>query len=183
MPIRKGQAEEIRAQGIGEFRSRITRIAPSLADATQGLRDWDDVKLLTVQVNRLKTWWREGLLFIGDAAHAMSPIGGVGINLAIQDAVAAGRILGPALQAGSVTTDLLASIQKRREWPTRATQRAQIFAQDRILVPVLGADEEIRAPFFLRLLNAVPALRGLPARAIGLGVRPEHWHGEDGAEY
>ena len=183
MPIRKGHAEEIRAQGIGEFRSRITRIAPSLADATQGLRDWDDVKLLTVQVNRLKTWWREGLLFIGDAAHAMSPIGGVGINLAIQDAVAAGRILGPALRAGNVTTDLLASIQKRREWPTRATQRAQIFAQDRILVPVLGADEEIRAPFFLRLLNAVPALRGLPARAIGLGVRPEHWHGEDGAEY
>ena len=175
LPFPKGSAEEIKAEGIAEFRARISRIAPALTEAAQALKNWDDVKLLTVQVNRLTRWWREGLLCIGDAAHAMSPIGGVGINLAIQDAVAAGRILGTALKAGAVTTDQLAAVQKRRAWPSRMTQRAQIAAHDRVLIPVLSANESLRAPFILKVLNSVPALRGLPARAIGLGLRPEHW--------
>ncbi len=175
LPFPKGRAEEIRAEGIVEFSARISRIAPALAEAAQALKYWNDVKLLTVQVNRLTRWWREGLLCIGDAAHAMSPIGGVGINLAIQDAVAAGRILGTALKAGLVTTDQLAAVQKRRAWPSRMTQRAQIAAHDRVLIPVLTANENLRAPFVLKVFNSVPALRGLPARAIGLGLRPEHW--------
>jgi 2-polyprenyl-6-methoxyphenol hydroxylase-like FAD-dependent oxidoreductase len=176
LPFPKGSAEEIRREGLAAFRARISNIAPNLSDAAEQLTSWDQIKLLSVQVNHLKKWWREGLLFIGDAAHAMSPVGGVGVNLAIQDAVASARILGPSLKTGSAPDSLLAAVQKRRGWPARMTQRAQVAAHDRILIPALSSSEAPRAPLALKLLDRFPMLRGLSARAVGLGLRPEHWH-------
>ena len=178
LPFPKGSADAIRDQGLDAFRARIGRLAPSLEPVTDAIKSWDDVKLLTVAVNRLKTWWRTGLLCIGDAAHAMSPIGGVGINLAVQDAAAAARILAPLLRQGEAPDNMLAAVQKRRDWPARMTQRAQIAAQNRVLVPALTSGVAPKAPFFLKVLNAVPPLRGLTARAVGMGLRPEHWHAE-----
>jgi 2-polyprenyl-6-methoxyphenol hydroxylase-like FAD-dependent oxidoreductase len=178
LPFPKGSADAICAEGLDAFRARIGRLAPRLASVTGDLKSWDDVKLLTVQVNRLKTWWRTGLLCIGGAAHAMSPVGGVGINLAVQDAAAAARILVPFLRRGEPPDDVLAGVQKRRNWPTRMTQRAQIVAQNSVLVPALIGGVAPKAPFFLKVLNAVPALRGLTARAVGTGLRPEHWQAE-----
>ena len=175
LPFPKGGAAEIRAQGLPAFRQRITEIAPALSAAAEGITDWDQVKLLTVQVNRLKKWWRDGLLCIGDAAHAMSPVGGVGINLAIQDAVAAARIMGPALLDQSLTAKHLSAVEKRRAWPAIMTQRAQIAAHNRILIPALNAKTSITAPWPVKVLDRFSVLRGLPARAIGLGIRPEHW--------
>jgi len=175
LPFPKGSDEALRAAGLPAFRERIARIAPELAHATAELETWDDVRLLSVQVNRLERWWREGLLCIGDAAHAMSPVGGVGINLAVQDAIAAARILGAPLREATLTTDHLAAVQRRRIRPARLTQAAQMFAHERVLVPVLGAQGSIRPPFPLRLLQWLPVLQRLPARAIGLGLRPEHW--------
>jgi 2-polyprenyl-6-methoxyphenol hydroxylase-like FAD-dependent oxidoreductase len=134
------------------------------------------VKLLTVRVDRLKRWCREGLLCIGDAAHAMSPVGGVGINLAIQDAVAAANILAETLRARLVTEELLAKVQKRRQWPTEMTQAVQLFVQKRIISNVLGMTATPRPPFVLTLFNRFPFLRRLPARLIGMGFRPEHVH-------
>ena len=130
--------------------------------------------LLTVLVDRLRTWWRPGLLCLGDAAHAMSPIGGVGVNLAVQDAVAAANILGPHLLRGDLRTKHLRRLQHRREWPTRATQRLQLVLQNRMVRPVLAAWGSLRPPRLLRLLGRFPVLRRIPARLIGLGVRPEH---------
>tara|TARA_R110002094_G_scaffold120907_7_gene115752 strand:- start:1586 stop:2797 length:1212 start_codon:yes stop_codon:yes gene_type:complete len=178
LPFPKGAAETIRAEGIEAFRARVGRLAPSLAHVTDSIASWDDVKLLTVEVNRLETWWRTGLLCIGDAAHAMSPIGGVGINLAVQDAAAAARILAPSLRMGMASDDVLASVQKRRAFPARIAQSAQIAAQNRVLVPAIQGAAAIKAPFFLKVLNVFPPLRGLTARAVGMGLRPEHWRAE-----
>jgi 2-polyprenyl-6-methoxyphenol hydroxylase-like FAD-dependent oxidoreductase len=132
------------------------------------------VKLLTVMVDRLKQWYRPGLVCIGDAAHAMSPIGGVGVNLAVQDAVAAANALCDPLRNGAASVDVLRRIQKRREFPTAVTQRLQLVVQDRLIARVLGSAENVKPPLFVRLINHFPILRRIPARIIGLGVRPEH---------
>jgi 2-polyprenyl-6-methoxyphenol hydroxylase-like FAD-dependent oxidoreductase len=172
--IPKGAAEETRNRGIEKFREEITSLAPFLRDRIDELRDWNDVSLLTVKVDRLKKWFRPGLLCIGDSAHAMSPVGGVGINLAIQDAVAAANILAPKFAAGNVRESDLESVQRRREFPTRATQRLQIAVQNRVIRRVLGSSSPLKPPLLLRLFGRVPALRRIPARVIGIGFRPEH---------
>lgn len=172
--IPKGGAEELRQKGLEAFRDSIAKATPFLADRIGTLEDWTQINLLTVQVNRAKTWSRPGLLCIGDAAHAMSPVGGVGVNLAIQDAVAAANLLAAKLRAGTVTDDDLAAVQRRREFPVRVTQRLQLAIQNRVVRSVLAADKPLEAPLALRVLNAAPLLRRLPARLIGLGVRPEH---------
>jgi 2-polyprenyl-6-methoxyphenol hydroxylase-like FAD-dependent oxidoreductase len=172
--IPKGGAQELREKGIDAFRASIARLTPFLADRVDTLKEWTDVSLLTVQVNRLKTWSRPGLLCIGDAAHAMSPVGGVGVNLAIQDAVAAANLLAAKLRDNALSDADVAAVQRRREFPTRVTQAIQLFIQDRVVRGVLAADKPLEAPLALRLLNAMPLLRRLPARLIGLGVRPEH---------
>ena len=172
--IRKGGCAELRRQGLAAFRTAVAALNAKLADRVQAIGSWDDVKLLTVTVDRLQRWYREGLLCIGDAAHAMSPIGGVGINLAIQDAVAAANILWRPLREGSVHEADLRKVQERREWPTRATQRLQLFIQDRVISNVLALKTRPSAPLAVKLLNWVPLLRRIPARLIGLGFRPEH---------
>jgi 2-polyprenyl-6-methoxyphenol hydroxylase-like FAD-dependent oxidoreductase len=173
--IPKGGIELIRQRGLAAFREDIAEIAPFLRERMDELKDWEDIKLLTVSVNRLRQWWRSGLLCLGDAAHAMSPVGGVGINLAIQDAVAASNILGPALLRGLVSDGQLREVQERREFPTRMTQRLQVFAHKNMLAPALSNKTQIqRLPLPLRLLQQFPMLRRIPARAIGLGFRPEH---------
>jgi 2-polyprenyl-6-methoxyphenol hydroxylase-like FAD-dependent oxidoreductase len=172
--IPKGSVEEVRRRGLEEFRAGIARAVPMFADRTNEIASWDQVKLLTVAVDRLKRWHRSGLLCIGDAAHAMSPIGGVGINLAVQDAVAAANILAEPLRTGSLDDRVLATVQARREFPTRVTQRIQLFLQDRVIRNVLAERDELKPPLFLRLLQRFPVLRRVPARLLGLGVRPEH---------
>jgi 2-polyprenyl-6-methoxyphenol hydroxylase-like FAD-dependent oxidoreductase len=172
--IPKGGAKELREKGIDAFRESIARLTPFLADRVGTLKDWTDVSLLTVQVNRLKVWSRPGLLCIGDAAHAMSPVGGVGVNLAIQDAVAAANLLGAKLRENTLSDEDVRAVQRRREFPTRVTQAIQLAIQDRVVRRVLAAQKPFDAPLALRLLNAMPLLRRLPARLIGLGVRPEH---------
>ena len=173
--IPKGGADEIRNRGIEKFREEIVNLAPFVSDRVGELRDWDDVSLLTVKVDRLKKWFRPGLLCIGDSAHAMSPVGGVGINLAVQDAVAAANILAPRLAAGNARESDLASVQRRREFPTRATQKLQIAIQNRVIRPVLGhSSNPLKLPFLLRLVRQFPVLRRIPARVIGIGFRPEH---------
>jgi 2-polyprenyl-6-methoxyphenol hydroxylase-like FAD-dependent oxidoreductase len=159
----------------------VVEIAPFLRDRVGELRDWDQIKLLTVVVDRLRQWYRPGLLCIGDAAHAMSPVGGVGINLAIQDAVATANRLAAPLRdgAGPVPDEALARVQHRREWPTRMTQRLQVFIQDRVLSRVLGSQKALKPPFFLRLVQWFPILRRIPAHVIGIGFRPEHVHTPD----
>lgn len=164
----------LQAQGLEAFRQRVARYAPFLADVVHSLRSWDDVKLLNVQINRMPRWWREGLLCIGDAAHAMSPVGGVGINLAIQDAVATANLLAQPLREGAVTTKLLEAVQRRREWPTRVTQRMQVAVQDEVLSPLLArSDAPSNVPLPVKMLQRLPLLRRIPARVIGIGVRPE----------
>lgn len=172
--IPKGRFDEIRQAGLPAFRERVARLAPLVAEQASELRTWDDVKLLTVRVDRLSRWYRPGLLCIGDAAHAMSPVGGVGINLAIQDAVAAANILAAPLRARAVTIEHLRRVQRRREWPTRVTQRAQVAIQNRIIASVLGASTPLTPPLAVRLLGRLPVLRRIPARLVGIGVRPEH---------
>jgi 2-polyprenyl-6-methoxyphenol hydroxylase-like FAD-dependent oxidoreductase len=172
--IPKGGIEATRAAGLPAFRSAIVSLMPHFAGRVEELRSWDDIKLLTVSVNRLAEWSRGGLLFIGDAAHAMSPIGGVGVNLAIQDAVATANILIPKLKHGSVTPDDLRAVQRRREPPTVRTQRLQVFMQDRIIFPALSGTKAPTPPFAMKLLQWFPVLRRLPARIMGMGFRPEH---------
>jgi len=172
--IRKGGFDAIRERGIERFRDEIVRIAPFLRDRVAELRGWDDVRLLTVMVDRLERWWRPGLLCIGDCAHAMSPIGGVGINLAIQDAVSAANILAQPLRDATLTDADLEAVQRRRTLPTRLTQGMQVAVQERVLDRVLGADKPIAAPWPLRLFNHLPWLARIPARLIGVGFRPEH---------
>jgi 2-polyprenyl-6-methoxyphenol hydroxylase-like FAD-dependent oxidoreductase len=174
--IAKGGIEALEARGLEAFRAEVAATAPVLAPHVGAdLRSWDDVKLLTVTVDRLRRWSRPGLLCIGDAAHAMSPIGGVGINLAIQDAVAAANLLAVKLRAGTVRPDDLDAVRRRRLWPTRATQAMQIAIQDNVLVPVLGgAQAALAVPLPLRIVSATPLLQRLAARLLGMGVRPEH---------
>ncbi len=172
--IPKGSADELRPQDPEVLRADLARLAPFLADRVSELRDWNDVKLLTVAVDRLSKWSRPGLLCIGDAAHAMSPIGGVGINLAIQDAVATANILGKKLQQGPVGEDALDEVQQHRMFPTRATQRLQLLVQNNVITRVLGSTKPLSVPWQVRLLGRSPWLRRIPARLIGLGFRPEH---------
>ncbi len=172
--IRKGGFADLRRQGLAAFRQAVAALNPKLDDRVQAITSWDDVKLLTVAVDRLPRWYRAGLLCIGDAAHAMSPIGGVGINLAIQDAVAAANILWRPLREGRVNETDLRAVQERREWPTRATQGLQLFIQDRVISNVLALTTRPRAPFAVKLLNWLPVLRRITARLLGLGFRPEH---------
>ncbi len=172
--IAKGSFEHIRAQGLDAFRAAVATGAPFAVDQFGVLRSWDDVNLLTVRVDRLTTWYRAGLLCIGDAAHAMSPIGGVGINLAIQDAVAAANVLAEPLRDGRVTVEHLRRVQQRRELPTRVTQWFQVQVQRNIIAPVLSSTRPLTPPLPLRLSARFPILRRIPARMIGLGIRPEH---------
>ena len=177
--IPKGSLEKIRAAGLDAFRETIAGLAPFARDRTSEIRFWDDVKLLTVRIERLHQWYKPGLLFIGDAAHAMSPVGGVGINLAIQDAVAAANALAGPLKRGTLDTRDLEKVQRRRAFPTAATQRLQIFMQETVIRPTLaGNGHSARRsgpipPAFSLLLH-VPLLRRVPAYLIGVGVRPEH---------
>jgi 2-polyprenyl-6-methoxyphenol hydroxylase-like FAD-dependent oxidoreductase len=168
--IPKGAADEVRGAGLPAFRATLARLMPWAEARVHEIADWEQVKLLTVQIDRLRQWWRPGLLCIVDAAHAMSPVGGVGINIAIQDAVAAANIL----DAGDFSTTALQKVQKRREWPARVTQRLQILTQDRIITRVLRSSRPLRPPLFFRLLTRYAALRRLPGRLIGMGIRPEH---------
>jgi 2-polyprenyl-6-methoxyphenol hydroxylase-like FAD-dependent oxidoreductase len=172
--IAKGGFDEMKRQDIAVLRGRIAELAPFLAERTTELKSWDDLKLLTVAVDRLPLWHRPGLLCIGDSAHAMSPIGGVGINVAIQDAIAAANILAPALrQGGSPADSLLAAVQRRREPAVKLTQASQVFVQNRVISKVLKGSGKMNAPWIMRLFNYVPWLRRLPARFVGLGFRME----------
>jgi len=172
--IPKGSLEQLRERGLQAFRDSVAQLAPFVADRVGHLQNWDTIKLLTVRVDRLRQWYRPGLLCIGDAAHAMSPVGGVGINLAIQDAVAAANLLAVPLRAGCLTTDHLRQVQQRRELPTRITQRVQIFVQNRVITRVLSSVGQLSPPLPVRLLARFPFLRRIPARLIGIGFRPEH---------
>jgi 2-polyprenyl-6-methoxyphenol hydroxylase-like FAD-dependent oxidoreductase len=172
--IPKGSAEQTKTRGIENFREEIARLVPALRDRVAELKDWNDVSLLTVKVDRLEKWYKPGLICIGDAAHAMSPIGGVGINLAVQDAVAAANILVSPLASGQTLTPFLQAVQQRREFPTKVTQGAQIFIQNRIISRVLAADKPLGVPSIMKLIQRWPTLQRFPARAIGLGVQPEH---------
>jgi len=172
--IPKGSADEVRRRGLPAFRELIAQLAPFMRDRLHEIRDWDDVKLLTVMVDRLRQWYREGLLCIGDAAHAMSPVGGVGINLAIQDAVATANILTKPLLRNAVTVDDLGAVQRRRMFPTRATQWMQLLIQNRVLRRVLASTTPPAPPLAFRLLQRFAILQRIPARLLGLGFRPEH---------
>jgi 2-polyprenyl-6-methoxyphenol hydroxylase-like FAD-dependent oxidoreductase len=171
--IAKGAFDDVRQKGIEAFRERIAAIVPFIRNRVGELRHWDDVRLLTVMVDRLRQWYRPGVLCIGDAAHAMSPVGGVGINLAIQDAVAAANILAEPLRRGAPSIEDLDAVQRRRMLPTRMTQRMQVLVQNRILTRAL-TDPPRSLPIVLRLLRRWPVLRRIPAHVIGLGFRPEH---------
>jgi 2-polyprenyl-6-methoxyphenol hydroxylase-like FAD-dependent oxidoreductase len=172
--IPKGSAEQVKQKGLAAFREEIGKLSPFFGTRVEELRDWNHVSVLTVAVDRLSRWSVPGLLCIGDAAHAMSPIGGVGINLAVQDAVAAANILGPKFMNGRPTETDLYRVQKRREFPTRATQRMQVFVQDRVINRVLHSTKPISLPWPIKLLGRWPFLRRIPARIVGVGFRPEH---------
>jgi len=172
--IPKGGIERLKSEGLEAFRSRVVEMSPFLADRVGELKDWDDVKLLSVTVDRLRKWQRPGLICIGDAAHAMSPIGGVGINMAVQDAVAAANRLAGPLRVGRVTGEDLEAIQQRRTLPLRFTQWLQLTVQRRIIAQVLETRERPKPPAFLKLFNSFPILRRIPAQLIGIGIRPEH---------
>ena len=175
--ILKGRYDEIMARGIEALRADVVALAPPLRSGIADVRSWDDVKLLTVAVNRLKQWTRPGLLCIGDAAHAMSPVGGVGVNIAVQDAVAAANILAAKLSRGAVSEDDLAAVQRRREFPMRMTQAMQVIVQNNIVRAALKPGSgSFKPPLFARIVNAVPWLQGLTAKFIAVGVRPEHVH-------
>ena len=180
--IPKGKADEMRQQGLPAFRQELVRLAPFLESRVEELRDWDDIKLLTVAVDRLRRWFRPGLLCIGDAAHAMSPIGGVGINLAIQDAVATANILGERLRLGTVNEGDLDVVQQRRSFPTRATQRLQLIVQNNVIRRVLDTTRPLTPPWPVKLLGRWRFLQRIPARVVGLGFRPEHVKTPDARE-
>jgi 2-polyprenyl-6-methoxyphenol hydroxylase-like FAD-dependent oxidoreductase len=172
--IPKGGIERVKSEGLEAFRSRVVDMSPFVADRVGELKSWDDIKLLSVTVDRLKKWWRPGLLCIGDAAHAMSPIGGVGINMAVQDAVAAAnRLVGP-LRVGKVTDADLQAIEQRRTPPVKFTQWLQLTIQRRIISRVLASHDRPKPPLFFKLFGVFPPLRRIPARLIGIGIRPEH---------
>lgn len=171
--IRKGSFEEMKTAGMVAFRETLLQIAPYLGDRVDELKDWDQIKLLSVQLNRLRRWHRPGLLCIGDAAHAMSPAGGVGINLAIQDAIATANFLSSALSERRVTDDVLAQVQGRREFPTRVTQAVQARVH-RTFDRLFRNPGPAKAPWQLRIAVRIPGVQRFMARAVGLGVRPEH---------
>jgi 2-polyprenyl-6-methoxyphenol hydroxylase-like FAD-dependent oxidoreductase len=173
--IRKGAFEEIKRRGLMAFREEIVSVAPFLQGAIGEIDDWDKVKLLTVQVNRLRQWYRPGLLFIGDAAHAMSPAGGVGINLAIQDAVAAANLLADKLRQGDCGIDDLRRAQQRREWPARMTQNIQVFIHRQMFGSTSDPERALSIPWPVRALLwlLTPLLRRVAARVIGIGLRAE----------
>ena len=177
--IPKGSAEEVERAGLHQFRATVGDMSPFTRGRLEEIENWDKVKLLTVAVDRLRRWCRSGLLCIGDAAHAMSPIGGVGINLAVQDAVAAANILAEPLRRKTVTIETLESVQQRRGFPTRFTQRLQIVLQNNIIGPALRG-ERPKAPFFMKALQW-PLMRRIPGRVMALGIRPEHIHTPDAA--
>lgn len=172
--IAKGSLDQLQAKGLQSFRDSVAQLALFAADRVHELESWEPVKLLTVQVDRLREWWRPGVLCIGDAAHAMSPVGGVGINLAIQDAVAAANRLAAPLNEDRLTLEDLRAVQIRREWPTKMTQQAQLLIQNRVIKQVLSASDRLSPPLLIKLLALVPFFRRIPARLIGLGFRPEH---------
>lgn len=172
--IAKGSLDQVRERGIESFRAELATMAPFMKDRTQEISCFDDLRLLTVSVDRLQRWHRPGLLCIGDAAHAMSPIGGVGINLAIQDAVAAANLLVSPLRRGRVSDADLHRVQARRELPTRVTQSVQVFLQKNVVTAILGSSDQFKAPLPVRLVARVPLLARLPARLVGMGFRPEH---------
>lgn len=172
--IAKGGFAKIQARGLEEFKNDIATLAPFLSATVAELQEWEQIKLLSVAVDYLPTWYKEGLLCIGDSAHAMSPIGGVGINLAIQDAVAAANILVPAFKRGVPTTSDLAKVQARRQPAARTIQRLQVFLHKRVLGPVLNKNGHMHLPWFMRVVAALPFLQKIPAYVIGIGFRPEH---------
>ena len=172
--IPKGGIERVKSEGLEAFRARVVEMSPFVSDRVGELKTWDDVKLLSVTVDRLQKWWRPGLLCIGDAAHAMSPIGGVGINMAVQDAVAAANRLAGPLRAGTVSDDDLRAIEERRTLPVRFTQWLQLTIQQRIISRVLASHERPKPPLFFKLFGVFPLLRRIPARLLGIGIRPEH---------
>ncbi|NOT71897.1 MAG: FAD-dependent oxidoreductase [Hyphomicrobium sp.] len=172
--IQKGAEQVVRAQGLAAFKRTVAALVPFGASRVEAIASLDDVKLLSVQVDRLIKWSRPGLLCIGDAAHAMSPLGGVGINLAIQDAVATSNLLAAPLRDGTLMDGDLEAVQKRRDFPTRATQRLQVVMQNTIIAPTLSAKGQIKPPLAIRLMTSVPLLSRIPARILGLGFRPEH---------
>jgi len=175
--IAKGQHDAVKARGLPALLDDIARMAPILKAGLSEVKSWDEVKLLTVAVNRLKRWTRPGLLCIGDAAHAMSPIGGVGVNLAVQDAVATANLLAARLVSGCPSEDELDAVRRRREFPVKMTQRMQVVVQNNIVNAALKpGNQPLKVPLVMRLITAVPWLQGITARFIGLGVRPEHVH-------
>jgi len=175
--IAKGQYDAVKARGLSALLDDVARMAPILKPGLADVKNWDDVKLLTVAINRLPRWTRPGLLCIGDAAHAMSPIGGVGVNLAVQDAVATANLLAAKLANGCPAEEELDAVRRRREFPVRMTQRMQVVAQNNIVSAALKpGGEALKVPLVVRLITAVPWLQGITARFVGLGVRPEHVH-------
>jgi 2-polyprenyl-6-methoxyphenol hydroxylase-like FAD-dependent oxidoreductase len=175
--IAKGQYDAVKARGLDAFRSDVIGMAQVLASGMSDVKSWDDVKLLTVAINRLKRWTRPGLLCIGDAAHAMSPVGGVGVNLAVQDAVATANLLAVKLATGCPSEQELDAVRRRREFPVRMTQAMQVVVQNNIIsVALKPGDQPLRAPLFARIVNAIPWLQGVTARFVAVGVRPEHVH-------
>ena len=178
--IAKGQFDAVKARGLDAFRNDVIGMAPVLGAGMSDVKSWDDVKLLTVAINRLKRWTLPGLLCIGDAAHAMSPVGGVGVNLAIQDAVATANLLAAklaALKSTCPSEEELDAVRRRREFPVRMTQTMQVVVQNNIVsVALKPGDQPLRAPLFARIVNAIPWLQGITARFVAIGVRPEHVH-------
>ncbi|AMN39845.1 FAD-dependent oxidoreductase [Rhodoplanes sp. Z2-YC6860] len=174
--IPKGGIDTVKREGLEAFRERVATLEPFLRDRLGELKNFDDIKLLTVAIDRLREWHRDGLLCIGDAAHAMSPVGGVGVNLAVQDAVAAANILCEPLRSNAVSRQHLAAVQERRVFPMRVIQWMQVIVQNKLLSPALSSKERPKPPFVLQLVRWIPLLRRIPARLIGLGVRPEHIH-------
>jgi 2-polyprenyl-6-methoxyphenol hydroxylase-like FAD-dependent oxidoreductase len=175
--IAKGQYDQVKARGLDAFRAAVIAMAPVLKTGMADVKTWDDVKLLTVAINRLTRWSRPGLLCIGDAAHAMSPVGGVGVNLAVQDAVATANLLAAKLVNGCPSVDELDAVRQRRDFPVRMTQAMQVVVQNRIISVALKPDDHtFKPPLFLRIINSVPWLQGITARLIAVGVRPEHVH-------
>jgi 2-polyprenyl-6-methoxyphenol hydroxylase-like FAD-dependent oxidoreductase len=172
--IPKGGIEQVKARGLDAFRDVVVQMSPFLADRVGELKTWDDVKLLTVAVDRLRQWWRRGLICIGDSAHAMSPIGGVGVNIAVQDAVATANRLAAPLRAGNVADADLQAIQERRMLPVRFTQWMQLTIQKRIISRVLASQQRPKPPLLFKLFGVFPVLRRIPARLLGVGIRPEH---------
>ncbi len=177
--IPKGGIERVKAAGLDALRGRVVELSPFLADRVGELKSWDDVKLLSVTVDRLRQWWRPGLICIGDAAHAMSPIGGVGINLAVQDAVAAANRLAAPLRARTVSNEDLRAIEARRTLPVRFTQRLQLIMQNRIIGRALASTQRPKPPLLFKLFDMFPVLRRIPARLLAVGIRPEHVHTPD----